>query len=184
MGNYLFRVFNSLLGSELVPAFVRGKLMRAAGFKVSNTCTIWAGCSIRSKKIAIGTNVFINVGFFFDGDDYCSVGNNVRIGQFVRIITATHNIGPSSQRGMVEVITQPVRIEDGSWIGAGVTIMPGVTIGPGCVIATNSVVTESTKADGLYAGTPAKRVRDLSPSGSRVREGEALSSTGSAAVLR
>jgi len=161
MGDYAFRVFSGILGSELIPAFLRTKIMRAAGFELSESCTIWPGCSFRSKRIRTGSDVFINVGFFFDGYDQCTIGNRVRIGQFVRILTATHEIGPPEQRGMVEVVGKPVHIEDGCWIGAGVTILPGVTIKRGCVIATHSVVLESTQEDGLYAGNPAKRVRNL-----------------------
>ena len=91
------------------------------------------------------------------------IGDNVRIGQFVKVITATHDIGPSSQRGMIEVIGKPVRIKDACWIASGVTILPGVTVKRGCVIAIGSVVYDDTEADGLYAGNPARRVRDLDP---------------------
>lgn len=161
MTGYCFRVFNALLGSDLIPAFARVKLMRAAGFDVSDACTIWAGCSFRSRKITIGEEVFVNVGFFFDGYDRCTIGNRVRIGQFVRVITATHDIGPSSQRGTVAVVGKPVRIEDGCWIGTGATLLPGVTVAQGCVIAAYSVLTKSTEPNGLYAGIPARRVRDL-----------------------
>lgn len=163
MGDYAFRVMSSLLASETLPAFLRTKAMRAVGFQISREATIWAGASFRSKKVEIGSNVFINVGFYHDGYDMLHIGDNVRIGPFVRVVTATHEIGPSNQRGMVEVVGKPVRIEDACWIGAGVSILPGVTINRGCVVAADSVVYESTEADGLYAGNPARRVRELEP---------------------
>ncbi|WP_372495087.1 acyltransferase [Nocardioides pinisoli] len=50
---------------------------------------------------------------------------------------------------------------NGAWIGAAVTVLPGVTIGPGCVVAAGSVVTADCQANGLYAGVPARRIRDL-----------------------
>jgi maltose O-acetyltransferase len=161
MGDYRFRIFNAMLGSEFVPAFLRTKIMRRVGFGLSTTCTIWPGCSFRSKKIEIGSDVFINVGFFFDGYDQCTIGHRVRIGQFVRVLTATHEIGPPEQRGMVDVVGKPVCIQDGCWIGSGVTILPGVIVRRGCVVATSSVVVDSTDENGLYAGNPARRVRDL-----------------------
>ena len=40
-------------------------------------------------------------------------------------------------------------------------ILPGVTIAEGCVIAAGAVVNKSTEPDGLYAGVPARRVKDL-----------------------
>ncbi|GBR08792.1 hypothetical protein AA21952_2706 [Acetobacter oeni LMG 21952] len=109
----------------------------------------------------MGRESFINVGFFFDGARCLTVGENVRIGQFVSVITATHEIGPSSQRCTVEAVYKEVVIEDGCWIGARVTILPGVTIRRGCVIAVGAVVLSSTEPDGLYVGMPARRVRDL-----------------------
>ncbi|WP_158809375.1 DapH/DapD/GlmU-related protein [Beijerinckia sp. L45] len=161
MGDYAFRVLNSVLGSEMLPASIRMKLMRRLGFNIADGSCIWAGASIRSKKIDIGAGVFINIGFYFDGYDRLEIGDNVRIGQFVRVITATHDIGPSEQRGLIEVLGKPVRIEAGCWIGSGVSILPGVTIERGCVIAANAVVMEKTESDGLYAGNPARRVREL-----------------------
>jgi maltose O-acetyltransferase len=91
------------------------------------------------------------------------IGDNVRIGPFVRIITATHEIGPACQRGTKAVVGKPVSIRDGCWIGAGVTVMPGVTIDRGCVIGANSVVHRNTEINGLYVGNPARRIRELEP---------------------
>ncbi len=161
MGDYPFRVMSSLLGSELVPAFVRTKALRALGFQLSKDTCVWAQCSFRSNKVRTASRVFINIGLYHDGYAMLDIGHNVRIGPHVRIITASHEIGPANQRAPMEVTGGPVRIEDGCWIGAGVTILPGVTIAAGCVIGARSVVTRSTKANGLYVGMPARRVRDL-----------------------
>jgi maltose O-acetyltransferase len=158
---YPFRVANAAIGSDLLPAFVRSALMRLVGMKISKTAAIWANCSFGSNRITVGSDVFINNGFFFDGYDRCTIGNNVRLGQFVRIITATHEIGPSSQRGLADVVGLPVSIEDGCWLGVGVTVLPGVIVRTGCVVAAGSVVTTSTESDGLYAGIPARRIREL-----------------------
>jgi len=163
LGDYSFRVLNAFLGSELLPAFMRTKLMRAIGFQMSKQATIWAGANLRSTKVTIGPGVFINVGFYHDGYEALYIGSNVRIGPFVRIITASHEIGPAHQRGLIEVVGKPVRIEDNCWVGSGVTILPGVTVEKGCVLAACAVVYENTDRDGLYAGNPARRVRDLSP---------------------
>lgn len=168
MGNYVHRAVDAVLGSALLPVFARMGLMRALGFKLGKNACIWSGASLRSKKIRLGDRVFINVGFFYDGDADVVVGDNVRMGQFVRIITATHDIGPPEQRCTIQSIAKPVTIEEGCWIGTGVTILPGVIIRRGCVIGAGSLVTASTERDGLYMGSPAKRVRDL-PAGSETR---------------
>jgi maltose O-acetyltransferase len=166
VGNYLYRVVDNVLGSELIPVFLRMKIMRGLGFNIAKDACIWPRCSLRSRKIKIGSMVFINIGFFFDGATSLTIERDVRIGQFVRIITATHEIGPPWQRCTIEAITKPVRIEEGCWIGSGVTILPGVTVRQGCVVGAHSLVTKSTEPNGLYVGNPAKRIRDL-PAGSK-----------------
>jgi maltose O-acetyltransferase len=159
--DFPFRVLSACLRSELIPAFLRMKIMRTVGFRISSEATIWPGANLRSRKLTIESGVFINVGFYHDGYDYLHIGRNVRIGPYVRVLTASHEIGPPYQRGLVEVVGQPVRIEDGCWVGASVTILPGIVIEPGCVIAAGAVLTKSTTANGLYAGVPARRVQDL-----------------------
>jgi maltose O-acetyltransferase len=145
----------------MVPASVRTKLMRMTGFRLHKRSTIWAGANLRSRKITCGAEVFINVGFYHDGYDFLTIGERVRIGPYVRMITATHEIGSAEQRGQVEVVGKPITVEDACWIGTGVTLMPGVTVAAGCVLAAGAVLYESTQPNGLYAGSPALRVRDL-----------------------
>lgn len=158
---HLRRVIFAGLGSEILPAFLRLRLLRRLGGKVDASACIWSGCNIRSARITLGRNVFINVGFFFDGTQHLTVGDNVRMGQHVSIITATHEIGPSHQRCTVEPVYGDVTIEEGCWIGTGVTILPGVIIRRGCVIGAGTIVKASTEPNGLYAGVPARRIRDL-----------------------
>lgn len=161
MSDLFHRMTDAVLGSEFLPARVRIRLMRALGYDIGLSSNIWARGCLRSKKMRIGNNVFINVGFFFDGFEQLDIGDNVRVGQFVRVITATHKIGPAEQRCCVEVVGKPVTIGSGSWIGCSVTLLPGIRIAEGCVIGAGSVVTKSTLKNGLYVGAPARLIRFL-----------------------
>lgn len=161
MGDYAHRALDCLLNSALAPVGLRIAAMRALGYRVRKDTAIWSGACFMSKRFSVGAQVFINVGFFYDGHSELRIGDNVRIGQFVRVITATHEIGPPHQRCIMEAVGKPVEIRDGCWIGAGVTLLPGVTIERGCVIAAGAVVTRSTAPDGLYAGAPARLIRQL-----------------------
>jgi maltose O-acetyltransferase len=161
MGNYLHRIVDAALASEFVPVTIRMPVMRWFGYNIHHTACIWARANIRSKMVKIGPGVFINVGFFHDGWQMLEIGPNVRIGQFVRVITGTHIIGPPSQRCTIDAVGGPVVIGEGSWIGCNVTIMPNVVISKGNVIAAGAVVTRSTQPNGLYAGIPARLVRVL-----------------------
>jgi maltose O-acetyltransferase len=163
MRDYFYPALSSVLGSECIPTFVRMQILRALGLEVGEGTYIWSKCSLRSRKISLGKNVFINVGFFFDGASELVIEDNVKIGQFVRVITASHNIGPSWERCLPEPVTGSVRIERGCWIGSGATIMPNVVIRRGCVVGASSLVLTGTEPDGLYVGVPAKRIKDLAP---------------------
>jgi len=58
------------------------------------------------------------------------------------------------------VISAPIVIGDGWWIGADVVIQPGVTIAPGAVIVAGSVVTKNVETAGIYGGVPAALLRE------------------------
>ncbi len=76
------------------------------------------------------------------------------------IVTGSHELGGHERRAVAGA-PSPVRIGSGCWLGARVVVLPGVTIGPGCMIAAGAVVAHDCAADRLYAGVPARRVRDL-----------------------
>jgi acetyltransferase-like isoleucine patch superfamily enzyme len=76
------------------------------------------------------------------------------------VLTSTHAIGPHHAR-LGDWRYLPVTIGAGCWIAARSVIMPGVTIGDGCIVAAGAVVLEDCEPDGLYAGVPARRIRDL-----------------------
>ena len=97
---------------------------------------------------------------YFDTRDRISVGARVAFGMEVMVCTSTHEPG-DQQRRAGPYTTAPVTIGDGSWIGARALILPGVTVGEGCVVAAGAVVREDCEPGGLYAGVPARRVRDL-----------------------
>ncbi len=54
----------------------------------------------------------------------------------------------------------PITLEEDVWVAANVTITANVTIATGCVIGANAVITCDTTPMGVYAGVPAKRLRD------------------------
>jgi acetyltransferase-like isoleucine patch superfamily enzyme len=47
-------------------------------------------------------------------------------------------------------------------IGSGTIVLPSVHVAEGCAIGAMSLVTKSTEAWGVYAGIPARRIRDRS----------------------
>jgi len=52
------------------------------------------------------------------------------------------------------------RIGDDVWIGLGSIVLSGVSIGEGSVIAAGSVVTRDVDEYAIYAGNPARKIRE------------------------
>lgn len=156
---YLEALVTSLTGSALVPRRVRARLLGLLGMRVPGA-VISPGCVFEGRKVAIGGGTFVGHRCHFDAAEQVTVGARCGIGTGTRFITSTHKIGPSGERGG-ERYALPITVAEGVWIGAAVTVLPGVTIAPGCILAAGAVVTRSTEPDGLYAGVPARRVRDL-----------------------
>ena len=145
--------------SAFVPVWLRVLLLMAAGAKVWGA-GICCGCYFGSKDVTMGLGTFVNRGVLFDGTAPITLGRQVAVGHRAQFITSTHEIGPSDGRGG-RVVDRPIVVGDGCWIGAGAIILPGVTVGDGCVIGAGTVVTRDCEPNGLYAGSPARRVRDL-----------------------
>lgn len=159
----LTRAVNSIQSSGFVSVKMRRRILGFAGVNIHKTAGVYCGTFFGSNKVEIGERVFINVNCFIDGSDWVRLGKHVNIGPNVQIVTSTHKVGPPDHR-CGDLISGPVTIEEGCWIGASSIILPNVTVARGCVIAAGSVITKDTAANGLYAGVPAKRLKDLSES--------------------
>lgn len=110
------------------------------------------------KNIEIGEGSYINFNCNFVDDGKITIGNRVMFGPWVTIATVGHPINPNYRKYMY---TDPVRIEDNCWIGAGSIICPGVTIGKNSVIGAGSVVTKDIPANSVAVGNPCKVLRTI-----------------------
>ena len=85
------------------------------------------------------------------------IGDDVRLAQNVVLSGLNHNYteidSPIHEQG---VSTKPIIVEDESWIGANVVIVPGVTVGRHSIVAAGSVVTKNIPPFSVVAGNPAR----------------------------
>jgi maltose O-acetyltransferase len=164
---YAFRVLtllrNKILGpvanAGLCPMPLRLALLRLCGWRVAPGAHVFSAWFLNGR-VEVGERAMIAQGVFLHDHALIVVGANAWIGPRCAVITQTHETGGHGQRAG-RVVSRPVVIGDGCWLGASVTVLPGVTIGPGCVIAAGAVVTRDCAPDGLYAGVPAVRKQDL-----------------------
>ncbi|MCC5918701.1 MAG: NeuD/PglB/VioB family sugar acetyltransferase [Cryomorphaceae bacterium] len=105
-----------------------------ASFAMGIGNVICAG-SIFTCNITLGNFVLINLN--------CTVGHNVRIGDFVSLMPSV-NIGGG------------VIISDEVYIGTNATILPNITLGKGAVVGAGAVVTKDVPPGITVVGIPAK----------------------------
>ncbi|MDP8910451.1 MAG: acyltransferase [Actinomycetota bacterium] len=160
LGNALWHVaVNEVAASRLAPRQVRFALYRTFGMRFQDV-RLLPGCFFASREIAIGRGSLVNHDCVFDNQAPIQIGSDCGIGMQVMFCTTTHGIGPHARRTGEEE-RRGIRVGDGCWIGVRAVVLPGVTIGSGCIIAAGAVVVDDCEPDGLYAGVPARRVRDL-----------------------
>jgi maltose O-acetyltransferase len=139
---------------------LRARGLRLLGYDIPLDARISYGAEIYGKDLRLATGVYMNTRVLINAYGGVSIGANVHIAPRVQILSTGHEVGDSHRRAGRSTAA-PVHIGDGAWVGAGAIILPGVEVGRGCIVAAGAVVTRSTAPDGLYAGVPARRVRDL-----------------------
>ncbi len=88
------------------------------------------------------------------------IGEDCLIADLVDIRDHDHNFErldiPIRSQGATAA---PVKIGNGVWLGAKVTVVRGVTIGDNAIIGANAVVTKDIPANAIAVGIPAKVVK-------------------------
>ena len=108
----------------------------------------------------VGARGFVNFGLVALDVATIHVGDDVQIGPYVQLLTATHPLEPGPRRAKWES-AEPIAIEDNVWLGGGAIVCPGVTIGADTVVGAGAVVTKDLPAGVLAAGVPARVLRPL-----------------------
>ena len=130
--------------------------------KIETNCAIFSREPDDKGILTIKDGTHIGDYTIIDLVDDVTIGNDVAIGPNCTLYTHDHvytdKNSPAWKGGLV---SKPIIIKDGAWIGSGVTILPGVTIGERAVIAAGSVVTKPVEANAIYGGIPAKLIKTI-----------------------
>lgn len=153
------KILGSVANAGICPMSLRLLLLRLCGWRIAPGTHLFSARFLNGQ-IQVGESGMIAQEVFLHDHAWITLGRHVWIGPRCTILTQTHEIGDGDCRAG-RTVNKPVTIGDGCWLGGAATILPGVTIGPGCVIAAGAVVTHDCEPNGLYAGVPAVRKRDL-----------------------
>ena len=156
------RYTNGSLGYML-----RYSLLTAVCAECGDNVSVAPGAYIlNAQNLYLGNNISINPMCYIEcgpfSDSCIKIDDDVSIAHGSTIICTSHTYHSDTTDIIKDmpVAYKPVHICKNVWIGAKSTILYGITIESGCVIGANSVVTKSTQRDGIYAGTPAQRIKE------------------------
>jgi UDP-N-acetylglucosamine acyltransferase len=138
--------------------------------KVGNNVEI-CNYVLLKPKTNIGNNCYIDSYVASSGD--CIIGNNItlRYGSiiarnviiedncFFAVGVKTIYLNHSANKFKNKLI-----IKKGCYIGNDSIIMGGITIAENCIIGAHSFINKNTEPDGVYVGTPARRIRNVKDS--------------------
>jgi len=116
--------------------------------------------NLPERVLVIGNRCLIGRGSSIVAHRSIEIGDDVWTGHNVYITDMNHGYEdvdlPISVQNQPET---PVVIEDGSWLGHGVVVLPGAHIGRHVVIGANSVVTSKIPDYSVAVGAPARVIR-------------------------
>ena len=84
------------------------------------------------------------------------LGSHAIVSQGAYVCGATHLYNEPSFR----LVSFPMRLGAYSWICARAAVNPGVNVGDGAILALGSVATKDLEPFGIYAGIPARKVKE------------------------
>ncbi|PTR01262.1 putative colanic acid biosynthesis acetyltransferase WcaF [Mucilaginibacter yixingensis] len=161
-GNALKRAFwyvvnVAVFKSSLLPfSGLKRWLLRLFGAKVAGGVVIKPCVNIKYPwNLQIGANTWIGEGVWIDSLVKVSIGANVCLSQNALVLTGSHNY----KKTTFDLITGPVTLADGVWIGAGAIINQGITAQTHAVLTAGSIANKNLDAYSIYQGNPAIKIR-------------------------
>jgi len=117
------------------------------------------GCATHNSKLSIGENTTIGFSTIIISSGEIKIGSNCMIAPNVYIVDSNHGMSLDRPFNQQDNIVAEIVIEDNVWIGAHAVILPGVRIVSGSIIGANATVLKSITEQGVYVGSPARKVK-------------------------
>jgi len=141
-----------------VPSTWKCAALHLFGAKVGRDVVIRSRVNITFPwRFECGDHVWLGDEVMILSLDRVVIGSNVCISQRAFLCTGSHDFRKES----FDLVTKPIVIEDGCWVGACAFIGPGVTLFENTVCAAGAVVIRDAGPDTVVAGNPAQARRML-----------------------
>ena len=145
-----------LISSWLPGSWHRRALLRSFGARIGRGVVIKPRVRVKFPwRLAVGEHSWIGEDVWIDNLTKVSIGTDCCVSQGAYLCTGSHNWS----RASFDLITKPITIEDGVWIGARALVGPGVRADTGAVLCMGGVANTDLKAWTVYNGNPASPIR-------------------------
>jgi putative colanic acid biosynthesis acetyltransferase WcaF len=131
-------------------------ILKVFGAKIGKDVRIKPGIHVKFPwKLEIGNNSWL-ADCYLENLDWIRIGSNCCISQQAMLMTGNHDY---SKAGF-DLITKPIILEEGVWIGAASKIAPGLTLYSHSVLTMGSTATKNLDAYSIYQGIPAVKIKN------------------------
>jgi putative colanic acid biosynthesis acetyltransferase WcaF len=135
-------------------------LLQAFGATIGEGVVIKPCVNIKYPwRLSVEAQSWIGENVWIDNLDNVSIGPHCCLSQGAMLLCGSHNYKSLT----FDLITKPITLEEGAWVGAQALVCPGVTMGSHAVLAAGSVATSDLPPYSISQGNPAtvKRERGL-----------------------
>ncbi len=157
-------VGNNVLVSEQARFYGAHRIVLGDHVRIDDFCVLSAGAG----GIRIGNHVHVAVFSSLIGQgeivlaDFANLSSRVSIYSSNDDYSGAYLTNPTVPADFTNVQHAPVQVGRHAIIGSGSVILPGVTISDGAAIGALSLVKHDCGEFGIYAGYPAKRIKERS----------------------
>jgi putative colanic acid biosynthesis acetyltransferase WcaF len=132
-------------------------LLRMFGATIGKNVVIKPHVNIKFPwRLEIGDNVWIGEQVWIDNLDIVTIGSNVCISQGAFLLCGNHDY----KKTTFDLITKPITLEEGVWVGARSIVCGNVTCRSHSVLMVQSVAVKDLEAYGIYRGNPAEKIKE------------------------
>jgi putative colanic acid biosynthesis acetyltransferase WcaF len=150
-----------LVRSSCVPiSAVKVAVLRVFGAQIGKGAYIKPGIRVKFPwYLSVGDHCWLGEDVWIDNLAAVTIGSHVCVSQGAYLCTGNHDWKTPNMK----LFRKPIKIADGSWIGAKAVLCPGVVIGREAIVTVGSVVTKDVPDYQIWTGNPARFARHRHP---------------------
>lgn len=163
MPKLIQKIFMSVFGFGYIGVFIRYLWLKNNAAGIGENIYIGKNVVLKNiDKLTVGDNFSLHEFSYIDASGAIDIGENVSIAHNCSLISFEHGWSDvTTPIKYNEVVFKPISIGNDVWIGCGVRVLGGSIIHDRVIVAAGSVVKGELESGFIYAGVPAKKVKQI-----------------------